>query len=398
MHSGLGEVGKIKLVCYRIPAERPDKAPPPQVDDLIQPPSRVLPLDTRAFLKVIGIACVDMKPAHFLENNSPKVTISCGGTWSKTTSVIVKAGSHAQWDRLPWRLIMYTENTLNVVVESLGTLIGKVVVPLGEIAAVAPDDKGFTVIYRHLLDGRSISGRVRIVALVTASPMYVDDEDKLLGDYDDMHHVVRFSETIENILQAQRDSDEEYQRQAMLGGGLAQSQWDDPPVPRGAGEELMGSGAGNVYNLEPPFRVTVFSVSVLDCEQAVFGATNSLFVNSACSAIGYFTDTVKNSGPAALWIGLRWAFVIQEGSKLHFTTWSGKSAIGSISLGAAELLAAPCDYKGVTELFSKLMDGGKVTGKIKITCSYGAYEDRNILKQIKSLEYLPLEIAVPSRF
>jgi hypothetical protein len=145
IYSGLGPAGKIKLLCYKIPAERPGKAPPPEYDvTIVDPPFKHLPHNSRAFVKIISISLIEMKSVHLMERNSPCLHISCGKNWEKSTSVLVKAGSTGQWERLTWKLIMYPDSILNISVTSLSALIGRVCLPLSEMAAIKPDERGFT--------------------------------------------------------------------------------------------------------------------------------------------------------------------------------------------------------------------------------------------------------------
>lgn len=178
IYSGIGAVGNIKLVCKRSEAERPSRAVAPNIEDiLVYPTTKLLPLNAKAYVKLISIAVIDMKAMHILEPNCPHSIVTCGKYWIKKTSVIVHAGKSAQWDRLPWRLVIHNTDTLEVTVETLGKVIGKICVSLGEMAAIAPDENGFTQIVRHILDGANLTGRIRLVLLLSTTPQHADDEE-----------------------------------------------------------------------------------------------------------------------------------------------------------------------------------------------------------------------------
>jgi hypothetical protein len=156
-----------------------------------------------------------------------------------------------------------------------------------------------------------------------------------------------------------------------------------------------------IYNLTVPFRMIVISASILDTERANPLFPNSLFVNAACGPVAFSTEVVKNSGPSGQWVGLRWEFIINDKSNVRFTAWSKQAssqvALGTCFFNATELLSKPCDFKGITDIFVRITDKGRVTGKLKLTCLYEPYVDENDLKQIGSIENIPLEVAIPKR-
>ncbi len=407
IYSGLGPVGKIRIVCYNVPAERPQKAAKAEIEDIIVPPVKILPADTKVYIKILTVALVDLKDAHLLEKNSPSVQMKCGH-WNKATSTIVKAGKTAQWERLPWRLVMYADSILTVTAYSVNTLLGKVMVSLGEIAAIEPDENGFVNVTRFIVDGAVLSGRVKVVMLVSAEPMY-SDEGELL-DYDDLNMKKFTSPVIAAILEAQSQASFAHSRAASRAG----SRGHDSPTEHKSSQK--GSPSGRqvhtleairsddnkaIYNLTVPFRMIVISISILDTERANPLFPNSLFVNAACGPVAFSTDVVKNSGPSGQWVGLRWEFIINDKSNVRFTAWSKQAssqvALGNCFFNATELLSKPCDFKGITDIFVRITDKGRVTGKLKLTCLYEPYVDDNDLKHIGSIENIPLEVAIPKK-
>ena len=407
VYSGLGPVGKIRVVCHNVPAERPQKAAKAEIEDIIVPPVKILPADTRVFIKILTVALVDLKDAHMLEKNSPSVQMKCGH-WNKATSTLVKAGKTAQWERLPWRLVMYADSIVTVTAYSVGTILGKVMVSLGEIAAIDPDENGFVNVTRFIVDGAVLSGRVKLVMLVSAEPMY-SDEGELL-DYDDLNTKKYTSPVIAAILEAQNQTSLAHSRAASRAGSRGH---DSPPDHKSS---QKGSTSGRqvhtlaaiksddnkaIYNLTVPFRMIVISVSVLDTERANPLFQNSLFVNAACGPVAFSTEVVKNSGPSGQWVGLRWEFIINDKSNVRFTAWSKQAssqvALGNCFFNATELLSKPCDFKGITDIFVRITDKGRVTGKLKLTCLYEPFVDDNDLKHIGSIENIPLEVAVPKK-
>jgi hypothetical protein len=362
IYSGVGIVGNIKLVCKRSEAERPTRAAPPNVEDiLVYPTTKVLPLNTKAYVKLISIAVIDMKAMHILEPNCPHTIVTCGKHWIKKTSVIVHAGKSAQWDRLPWRLVIHNADILELTVESLGKVVGKICVSLGELVAIAPDENGFTQIVRHILDGATLTGRIRLVLLLSSTPQHADDEEGELH-YDNIDEEIADDGTLKAVLKAQNVLEEE------------RDAYNEKK------EEVVVDNKKPVihypYNLSVPFKLFVIALTVTDTKSVHMLQPNSLYVNAACGSHGGCTSTINKSGPSAHWMGLKWHFIINDNSLLRVTAWSKNKAIGTVNLTPKELLNKPCDYKGVCEIFLQIADGHS-TGKLKLCCKYEPYIDTN---------------------
>ena len=83
--------------------------------------------------------------------------------WKKTTDVRVGAGSAAKWNRLPWKLVMDKFYPLVLTVHSDNDLVGLVQYTLDDLLSMDVDDKGFVEIISNIIDGSTLSGRVRFV-------------------------------------------------------------------------------------------------------------------------------------------------------------------------------------------------------------------------------------------
>ena len=358
IYNYMGLAGKISVTCHREAEKRPPKAPPPSHEDIVAPPHTVYPANFKAWVRIVSLSAIELPPGHIGEFNSPYAVITCGDNFEKRTSVLVYAGSSCQWDRLPWRLIMHRDPIMTISFWSLKVLLGQVCITLGEIGVIPPDEHGNTVVVRKLLDGAKISGQVRMVLFLSATP--INDG----GDYVDSLKPAFHDLKIKQIIESQSIIE----------------------VPKIIHNPPLNIKSG--YSLYLPFKVTVIALAVIDTEQISFPIPNSLSGNIACGAYGGGTAVVHNSGGSAQWMGLKWPMIIEnELSKIRITIWSRGKVVGTNILKPEQLLDFPHDNRGITDLTLKIFsENGKVSGKIKISCVYEQYYDQNELKLLKSID------------
>ena len=354
----MGLAGKITITCHREPEKRPPKAPPAAYEDIVAPPHVVYPPNFRAWVRIVSLSAIELPAAHVGEFNSPYATVTCGDNFEKRTSVLVYAGSSCQWDRLPWRLIMHRDPIMTISIWSLKVLLGQMVITLGEIGVIPPDEHGNTVIIRKLLDGSKVSGQIRLVLFLSAAP--INDG----GDYVDSLKPVYHDPKIKKIIESQAIIE-------------APKLLHNPPLNIKSG-----------YSLYLPFKVTVIALAVIDTEQISFPLSNSLSGNVACGAYGGATSTVKNSGSSAQWMGLKWPLMIENDlSRIRLTIWSRGKIVGTNTMKPEQLLDYPHDNRGITDITLKIFnENNKFSGKVKLSCIYEQYYEQNELKLLKSID------------
>lgn len=384
--NGLGKAGVVKIVFKKAVA-LPPKAP--RLIENIGPDAALhsmLPHTARAYIRVISIACADLKSVNMIESNSPHVLLTCGEGWRKTTDVSVGSGLSAKWNRLPWKLIMGKFDPLVVNVMSTDALIGRIAFTLDEVFQLPVNNQGFIEIIRPISDGVRISGRVRLVMLVR--PMNESD-------------------TVETF--AVRSTQDKF-KESQLGEGDDLTVDSDGFVrqelypPYGKSME----GPDPVYNSKPasyaitgqaqgcPFIMIVKEIGVFDTKQTSLGQQNSLSCNAVCGKWGCSTTEIYNSGQNALWIDLqsKWKFTVETGSTLRFNVWSKNTFLGLCAFTAQELVDIPVDPDGSMEIMAKIMDGNKSNGRIKVQGTYEWYREHVVVadKIIAPVVYRPPDV------
>ena len=384
--NGLGKAGVIKIVFKKAVAP-PPKAP--RFIENITPQDALhslLPHSARAYIRIISIACADLKSTSLLEANCPYVVLTCGEGWRKSTDVSVGSGMAAKWNRLPWKLIMGKFDPLVVNVRSTDYLIGRLAFSLDEVMSLPCNEQGFVEVIRPISDGAQVSGRVRVVMLVR--PMEEEDtvetfavsspsaqrKEMMLGEGDG-------SVTSDGFIVAERYP--QYGRSM------------DGPDPVST---LMAKPISYaISGLAPscPFIMVVKEIGVFDTKHMSKSKRqlNSLSCNAVCGKWGGSTPQLSNCGPNALWIDLqsKWKFTVEHGSTLRFNVWSGTSFLGLHSLSSAELLEIPVDPDGNMEILATVKDGAKIHGRLRVQGSYEWYREHAVVvdKPIPAVTYKP---------
>ncbi len=369
--NAMGIAGKIIVVFKKAIAE-PPKAPRFIEATPYTVKANTLPHDTRSYIRVISIACADLKPIKTFELNSPYVQLTCGHEWKKTTDVQVGVGLSAKWNRLPWKLVMDKFYSLFIEVMSERELIGMVQLTLDELRNVSVDENGFTEIIRQLTDGSTFSGRIRILLFIQEMPSNADANT---------YHV-----DVPGLPYA-----EEYSREQQLtarGDIYARAK---PPVNAALSLSSNLIRGAITYC---PFVMRVSEAGCFDTKKCDPLRPNSLSISAACGGWGGSTFTVKNCGSDAYWVGLsaNWRFIVDDGSKLHLNVWSRNAFVGSVTLSAREIMKNPIDPDGSTEIMLILKDEGKSTGRMRINCVFEYFrkgENTNYDPQPEAVVYVP---------
>ena len=367
--NALGIAGKVTIVFKKIIA-LPPKAPRFTEATPFTIKANLLPHDTRSYIRVVSIACADLKPLKTFELNSPHCVFTCHD-WKKTTDVMVGAGMSAKWNRLPWKLVMDKFYPLLVEVKSEKELLGMVQFTLEDLRNAETDDRGFKVLLSQLTDGSNFSGRIRIVIYMVDMPTtanantYHVDIPGLGYEAEDDHY--DRGQSLEDI----------YSNAKPANSGLALS------------SDLI-KGAITFC----PFVMRVMEAGVFDTKQCERLKPNSLSLTAACSAWGGSTFVVKNCGSDAYWVGMSstWRFVVEDGAKLHLNVWSRESFVGTVTLSAKQIMAYPIDPDGSTEILEIIKDEGKSTGRIRLNCVFEYLrkgENTNYDPQPEPVVYIP---------
>ena len=377
--NGLGKAGVVKIVFKKAVA-LPPKAPRfieniTAADTL----NTALPHTSRAYLRIISIACADLKPVSMFEANCPYCVLTCGEKWIKSTDVSIGSGMSAKWNRLPWKLIMGKFEPLVLNVKSVDSLIGRIAFSLDEVFDLPVNSQGFIEIIRPISDGARLTGRVRVVMLMR--PMAVEDTMEVFAV-----------------------SAGEAQRQLMLGEGPdpgdgtivpenypqygRNMEGPDPVImPKPASYAITGLAPGC------PFIMIFKEIGVFDTKQVSKGRPNSLSCNAVCGKWGGSTTELANCGCNALWIDLmaKWKFTVERGTTLRINVWSGSKFLGGCVLTAAQLLDIPVDPDGNMEIMAKVVDEGKTNGRIRIQGMYEWYREHVVVveKPIQPVTYKP---------
>jgi hypothetical protein len=364
--SSLGKVGHVTLVCRRVEAERPKKAEPSELEDKVLPNIILLPQQDKVYIKVLRITLTELASVHVLDRNSPYCRVNCGPTWEKSTSVLVRAGANAMWDRLTWKVIMNAECQFTFTVMSLSTTIGQTVITLAEIVGAAHSRNATLIdLDRYISDGSGIVGQLNVRLQVDIN--HPSSEATGERPYDDVT-------TLDNDL-------EEAQR--MHATRMEEMPEPGAQVTRGGKRPMQSQ-----YTL--PFNVHITSVGAYDTKpQSMLSSSNSLRINAAIGEKAYATSLVHKSGRSAEWNGLKWNFVVNKGSRLRITVWTAQKVVGHVTLDEFDLLDRPADDKGVTDIMLKMFkDGDKYRGRVRLVCEFRPYIEREEFRLLRSLRPL----------
>jgi hypothetical protein len=368
--NALGIAGKIVVVFKKKIAE-PPKAPRFTEANPYSIVANALPHDTRSYIRVVSIACADLKSLSMLESNSPHCILKCN-EWKKTTDVKVGAGLACKWNRLPWKLVMDKFYSLLVEVKSQKELIGMVQLTLDELRKIDVDQYGFTEVIRQLTDGSTFSGRIRILLYIKDMPPTADDNT--------------FRVDVPGL-----PYEEDYTREQQLtarGDIYAKAK-----MPSNAALALSSNLIRGAITY-CPFVMRVSEAGVFDTKKCDLVKPNSLSISAACGAWGGSTFQVKNSGSDAYWVGLSstWRFIVEDNSKLHLNVWSKNNYVGGVTLSAKDIKGYPIDPDGSTEILLTIKDEGKSTGRIRVNCVFEYYrkgENTNYDPQPEPVVYIP---------
>ncbi len=368
--NALGIAGKITIVFKKHIAE------PPKAPRFIEATpgtivANTLPHDARSYIRIVSIACADLKPINTFNLNSPHCVLTCHD-WKKTTDVQVDAGLAAKWNRLPWKLVMNKFYPLLVEVKSERDLIGMVQFTLDELRNAETDERGFKEIIRQLTDGSTFSGRIRML-------LYMVD---MLPTAD--------QNTFHAEVPGLRYDDEEDAANAARARGEIYSKLSKPAH---AGLELSSNLIKGSITF-CPFVMRVMEAGVFDTKKCHPFKPNSLSLNAACGAWGGSTFQVKNCGSDAYWVGMNntWRFVVEDTSVLRLNVWSKDIFVGTVDVKAKEIMAYPIDPDGNTEIMLALKDEGKTTGRLRLNCVFEYFrkgENTNYDPQPEPVVYIP---------
>jgi len=370
--NALGVAGKVTVV-FKKHIALPPKAPRFTEATPYTIQANTLPHDARSYIRVVSIACADLKQAQMFNTNSPHVVMTCHN-WKKTTDVQVDGGLSAKWNRLPWKLVMDKFYPLLVEVNSERNLIGMVQFTLDELRSAETDSNGFKEIIRQLNDGSTFSGRIRIM-------LYVQDMSALVDQ--NTYHV-----DIPGLpYDVDDESDELDQR------GARDDIYAKAKKPAHSGLALSSNLIKGCISY-CPFVMRVMEAGIFDTKKCDRIKPNSLSLSAACGSWGGSTFQVKNSGSDAYWVGMSstWRFIVEDNAVLHLNVWSRESFVGTVDLKAKDIMGYPIDPDGSTEILLVLKDEGKSTGRLRLNCVFEYYrkgENTNYDPQPEPVVYIP---------
>jgi len=370
--NALGIAGKVTIV-FKKHIALPPKAPRFTEATPYSIQANTLPHDSRSYIRVVSIACADLKSAKMFEANSPHVVMTCHD-WKKTTDVIVDSGLAAKWNRLPWKLVMDKFYPLLVEVNSERNLLGMVQFTLDELRSADTDVHGFKEIIRQLTDGSTFSGRIRIMLFMQDMPAKADQNT---------YHV--------DLPGLPHDQEDDFDQQDL------RSARDDiyakVKKPAHSGLALSSNLIKGSISCSP-FVMRVMEAGVFDTKKCDRMKPNSLSLSAACGSWGGSTFQVKNCGSDAYWVGLSstWRFIVEDNAVLHLNVWSRESFVGTVDMTAKNIMGYPIDPDGGTEIMLVLKDEGKSTGRLRLNCVFEYYrkgENTNYDPQPEPVVYIP---------
>lgn len=378
--NGLGKAGVIKIVFKKQVAE-PPKAPR-FIENITADMTlnTLLPHGARAYIRVISIACVDLAAVSIFEANSPHIVLTCGDGWKKTTDVSVGSGLSAKWNRLPWKLVMEKFNPLVLNVMTSDALIGRISMTLDDIMSLSENAQGFIEVIRPISNGVRMTGRVRLVMLVRSMLAGDTMETFAVSSPEAKLREVQFGEDTQGYF-----SEVVYPPYGKSMDGVELYVKPKPPS-----YVITGQCPGC------PFIMIVREIGVFDAKNVNPRKANCLSVNAVCGKWGCSTTEIANSGQNALWIDLqsKWKFTVETGCVLRFNVWSSSVYIGNVVLSAQELVDIPVDPDGCMEIMTKVMDGDKSCGRLRVLGSYEWWREHVVQaeKIITPVVYRPPEV------
>ena len=258
-------------------------------------------------MTITSALAIDMRPVHVFASNSPHLNASCG-SWAAITQTIVNAGVAATWGALSWAFFVYEKKNVRIAVWSEEKLIGTATFSPEDLLYNTVDKVGKSTITAPIMNGAVSGGQVRINYFLES----MFDEIQL-----DAH---RF-------------------------------------LPE-------------VIAIEPPIRMTLFTVSCNGLRSVHLFTRNSPLVKVACGRYFASTKPITNAGKNAKWEEVGWSIYITDETFLKITVQSDSVVIGFIILQARELVAMPIDKYGLTEIEAYLNDGRTQgdSGRIRIVC------------------------------
>lgn len=258
-------------------------------------------------MTITSALAIDMRPVHVFASNSPHLNASCG-SWAAITQTIVNAGVAATWAALSWAFFVYERKNVRIAVWSEEKLIGTATFSPEDLLYNTVDKVGKCTITAPIMNGTVSSGQVRINYFLES----MFDEIQL-----DAH---RF-------------------------------------LPE-------------VIAIEPPIRMTLFTISCNGLRPVHLFTPNSPLVKVACGRYFASTKSITNAGKNAKWEEVGWSIYITDDTFLKITVQSDSVVIGFIILQARELVAMPIDKYGLTEIEAYLNDGRSQgdSGRIRIVC------------------------------
>ncbi len=362
----LGKVGVIQLICQRAVAQRPlspvqakrkatkrleaetskegvmeekkgggeeGKEAEEEVVVADDPPKRHL--DTWRYqhvsLRVLSVAVMDLKSAHFLEANSPSVVME-SGEWMGMTEPLKNAGMAASWQKLQWKIAVDRDSGVSIFVNSHAKMIGKLFLSAEELLTLQPEEsRKVLALVKYISHGSDITGKMK------------------------MHVIINHPDDI------------------------VESPVLNSVMVDGVEKEEVLTGV----NVERQFRTVPFNVIIQEivCLDISFPLINRLFQRSAsvklqcaCNAWTSTTDEIEAKGENAHWINLRWKMpVTTTQTALRSTLWynKGQGQLGKSLISVTELQQIPCDRTGRAEIFSKLVnEKGEIVSKLRLTCRF----------------------------
>lgn len=281
-------------------------------------------------MTIVTALAIDMKPAHTFAPNSPRINAACGA-WAAISNTVENAGVAATWTALTWAFFVYERKTLRVAVWSRDTLIGTAVFEPEALLAVPCDRSGKCDIVGPMISAAPPSTLTLAANALTGSPSKAKSTPLSAGQ-------VKLTYFLESMFDEQELDSHRF-------------------LP-------------NPIKIDPPLRMTLFTIAANGLRQVHLFSPNSAFVKAACGKWFASTKPIFACGKNAKWEEIGWSIFINEENSLKITLQSDNTVIGFILLTARELCDLPIDKYGLTEVEANLNDGRNVsdTGRIRIVC------------------------------
>lgn len=367
--SGLGSVGKIEMLCHReFVSTKPktqsntkeifkptlsntltqksfisfDNLSPTKSEMIdgnesnsqINAPSNISV--NRILVRLLSLAAMDLKSVHFLEANSPWITLESGRSFY-STDPIHAAGMAARWNNLIWKFEVTRDVGAILTVNSNASIIGKAYFSIEELLESHTDENNVVQIIKHISDGKGITGKIKLNLMINQPQDYLTP-------------IPGVSAALSVIEGGNFDNDEDYQKSLALAG-----------------------------KIRLPFNIIVLEITALDIvipslQQLLL--ISSLKIHCACGSWASATHDIKTKSKFGHWIDLKWKIpVLEDNNSLRITLWANGYNLGSSSLTVNELLDMPTDGSGRTEILTNLLNKKReATSRIRFVCRY---EQRN---------------------